>query len=554
MKIFRQKNRFIPQVKSLVYGVLGAVALGSVVQVANAQTKVVGYIPSYKNMTAVVDNTDLSKLTHINISFLNPNASGAVMSGGDPVCMAGAFGGNAAGSELSYVVQKAHQAGVKVLVSVAGGVIPSCSGNWATLLQPGNRTAFVNNLLQFVNYFNLDGLDIDIEGALLTNIDNAGNYTPFIQALRNGLPSGKLLTSATASYVGGMVPTSSLPYFDFVNIMSYDAIGPGWGTPGIEHSSYSQAVSHINTWKARGLTKDKLVLGVPFYGYGFGSYNADYSFAQIVSQFGAAAAQNDVIGSVCAGCSYITYNGIPTIRNKTQLARQEGSGVMIWELSQDAAGTNSLLSAINSEIGQGGSSSSSTSSSSSSSSSVSGQQCNWWGTIYPICTHITTGWGWQNNADCVGINTCATLSPPYGVIGGSSSSSSSSVGFSQTIQAEAYSNMSGVQLEPTTDTGGGQNVGWIDANDWLAYANINIPTSGTYRVEYRVASISGSLLSLDLNGGQIQLGQVAIPATGGWQNWTTVSHNVQLSAGTFSVGVYAQQGGWNLNWLRITRL
>ena len=194
MKIFRQKNRFIPQAKSLVYGVLGAVALGSVAQVANAQTKVVGYIPSYKNMTAVVDSTDLSKLTHINISFLNPNASGAVMSGGDPVCMAGAFGGNAAGSELSYVVQKPHQAGVKVLVSVAGGVIPPCSGNWATLLQPGNRTALVNNLLQFVNYFNLDGLDIDIEGALLTNIDNAGNYTPFIQALRNGLPSGKLLT------------------------------------------------------------------------------------------------------------------------------------------------------------------------------------------------------------------------------------------------------------------------------------------------------------------------------------------------------------------------
>ena len=114
--------------------------------------------------------------------------------------------------------------------------------------------------------------------------------------------------------------------------------------------------------------------------------------------------------------------------------------------------------------------------------------------------------------------------------------------------------MSGVQLESTTDTGGGQNVGWIDANDWLAYANVSIPTSGTYRVEYRVASVSGSLLSLDLNGGQIQLGQVPVPATGGWQNWTTVSHDVQLSAGTVSIGIYAQQGGWNLNWFRITRL
>lgn len=548
MNLFWQKNRSrSSRTSSLLCGVLGAFALGVFAQAANAQTKVVGYIPSYKNMAAVIDNTDLSKVTHLNISFLNPSASGAVMTGGNPLCMAGAFGGNVAGSELTYVVQKAHQAGVKVLVSVAGGVIPNCSGNWRTLLQPANRTTLVNNLLQFVNYFDLDGLDIDIEGVLLTQIDEDGNYTPFIQALRNGLPSGKLLTSATASYVGGMVPTSSLPYFDFVNIMSYDAIGPSWGPAGIEHSTYAQALAHIELWKARGLTKDKLVLGVPFYGYGFGTYNSDYSFGQIVNQFGAAAAQNDVIGAVCSGCNYITYNGLPTIRNKTRLALQEGSGIMIWELSQDAAGANSLLSAIHNEIAQGGGSSSS-----SSSSSGNGQQCNWWGLIYPICTHISSGWGWQNNADCVGIDTCATLAPPYGVMGSSSSSSSSA--FSQLIQAESYSNMSGVQLEPTTDIDGGQNVGWIDANDWLAYANVTIPSAGMYRVEYRVASVNGSLLSLDLDAGQTQLGQVTIPATGGWQNWTTVAHNVELTAGTFSVGIYAQQGGWNLNWFHITKL
>lgn len=548
MNLFWQKNRSITRTaSSLVCGVLGVVAFGVLSEATIAQTKVVGYIPSYKNMSTVIDNTDLSKVTHLNISFLNPNASGVVSTGGNPVCMPGAFGGNAAGSELSYVVQKAHQAGVKVLVSVAGGVIPDCSGNWRTLLQPANRTTLVNNLLQFANDFNLDGLDIDIEGVLLTEIDEDGNYTPFIEALRNGLPSGKLLTSATASYIGGMVPVSSLPYFDFVNIMSYDAIGPSWGPAGIEHSTYDQALAHIELWKERGLTKDKLVLGVPFYGYGFGTYNSDYSFAQIVTQFGASAAQNDVVGTVCNGCSYITYNGLPTIRNKTRLALQEGAGVMIWELSQDAAGTNSLLSAIHNEITQGGGSSSS-----SSSSSGNVQQCNWWGLIYPICTHIASGWGWQNNADCVGLDTCATLAPPYGVMGSSSSSSSSA--FSQLIQAESYSNMSGVQLEPTTDIDGGQNVGWIDANDWLAYTNVSIPSAGTYRVEYRVASPNGSLLSLDLNAGQTQLGQVAIPATGGWQNWTTVAHNVQLSAGTFSVGIYAQQGGWNLNWFRITKL
>jgi len=127
-------------------------------------------------------------------------------------------------------------------------------------------------------------------------------------------------------------------------------------------------------------------------------------------------------------------------------------------------------------------------------------------------------------------------------------------GFSQTVQAESYFAMQGVQLEGTSDSGGGQNVGWIDVTDWMAYSNINIPTSGTYLVEYRVASPNGSgVLSLDLNGGAIQLGSRTVPNTGGWQNWTTVSHTVNINAGTYNFGIYAQAGGWNINWWRITR-
>ena len=137
---------------------------------------------------------------------------------------------------------------------------------------------------------------------------------------------------------------------------------------------------------------------------------------------------------------------------------------------------------------------------------------------------------------------------------GSSSSSSSSPAFSQLIQAESYSYMSGVQTEATQDVGGGLNVGWIDAGDWMSYANVNFPTAGSYRVEFRVASPSGAQLSLDLNGGATQLGTVTIPSTGGWQSWTTVYRDVQLPAGTHSVGLYAPQSGWNINWLRITKL
>ena len=126
---------------------------------------------------------------------------------------------------------------------------------------------------------------------------------------------------------------------------------------------------------------------------------------------------------------------------------------------------------------------------------------------------------------------------------------------SQTVQAESFSAMSGVQVEGTSDAGGGSNVGWIDNGDWMAYGNINVPSSGSYRVEYRVASPNSTgRLSLDLNSGSIQLGALNIPNTGGWQNWTTISHTLNLNAGTYSFGVFAQAGGWNFNWWRITRL
>lgn len=136
----------------------------------------------------------------------------------------------------------------------------------------------------------------------------------------------------------------------------------------------------------------------------------------------------------------------------------------------------------------------------------------------------------------------------------SSSSSSSVASFSRFIEAETYAFMSGLELFPTADVGGGQVVGAIDSGDWMAFTNINFPSSGSYLVEYRVASPSGGMLSLDLNGGSIVLGSAAIPATGDWGNFTTISHTVNINAGTFNVGIYAQQGGWSINWLRITKL
>jgi len=124
--------------------------------------------------------------------------------------------------------------------------------------------------------------------------------------------------------------------------------------------------------------------------------------------------------------------------------------------------------------------------------------------------------------------------------------------FSSVIQAESYTYMSGVQLETTTDAGGGQDVGWIDAGDWMSYS-VTIPTTGTYHVIYRVASPNANTtLRLEKDAGATQLGTVAIPNTGGWQNWTNVAHNVTLPAGTYFVGIATATGGFNLNYFTIT--
>jgi len=138
---------------------------------------------------------------------------------------------------------------------------------------------------------------------------------------------------------------------------------------------------------------------------------------------------------------------------------------------------------------------------------------------------------------------------------GSSSSSSSTTPII-TIQAENFSQMSGVQTEGTSDAGGGLNVGYIDAGDWLSYANtpVSIPETGTYTVEYRIASAAGGgTLSFEEAGGVPSYTTVYLPNTGGWQNWTTVKSTITLTAGVHKFGIKANAGGWNINWFSITK-
>jgi lysophospholipase L1-like esterase len=48
------------------------------------------------------------------------------------------------------------------------------------------------------------------------------------------------------------------------------------------------------------------------------------------------------------------------------------------------------------------------------SSTTTKTKCNWNGTVFPLCTTMSSGWGWENNASCVGLTDCSALASPYG--------------------------------------------------------------------------------------------------------------------------------------------
>ncbi|MFJ6215696.1 discoidin domain-containing protein [Streptomyces sp. NPDC092296] len=106
----------------------------------------------------------------------------------------------------------------------------------------------------------------------------------------------------------------------------------------------------------------------------------------------------------------------------------------------------------------------------------------------------------------------------------------------------------GVDLEATSDTGGGYNLGWTTGGQWFRYT-VDVATAGTYTVSLRVAApdaVSGALHLSNASGADLS-GAVDLPATGGWQTWGTATTQVTLPAGRQVLTVHQDNGGWNLN-------
>ena len=105
----------------------------------------------------------------------------------------------------------------------------------------------------------------------------------------------------------------------------------------------------------------------------------------------------------------------------------------------------------------------------------------------------------------------------------------------------------GMDLEVTADTGGGDDLGWTSSGQWFRYT-VNVASPGRYTVSFRVAAPSAVTDAFHLSsatGGNLS-GPISIPATGGWQTWTTVTATVTLQAGQQVLTLSEDNSGWNI--------
>lgn len=106
----------------------------------------------------------------------------------------------------------------------------------------------------------------------------------------------------------------------------------------------------------------------------------------------------------------------------------------------------------------------------------------------------------------------------------------------------------GVDLETSSSPATGNDMGWTSGGQWFRYT-VNVTKAGTYTVNVLVTAPSAvsDALHISNSSGTNLTGSVNIPATGGWQNWQSVTATVTLPAGVQTLTINQDNGGWNID-------
>lgn len=332
--------------------------------------KIVGYYAAWSRYSGFKpEKIDANKLTHINYAFANIGSDLTVELGYPDIDEENIRQLN----QLKKINPK-----LKTIIAVGGW---SWSGRFSDVaLTQGFREKFADSLVDFIVRYNFDGVDIDweypVSGGLSTNIkrpEDKYNFTLLMKTLRERLDErGKIdgkhyilsFAGPAGSWYADNTELSNLSsYVDYANVMTYDIHGTwdsytDFNAPLYNISSVNGAFSvdaGISSWINAGFPRDKIVMGVPFYGYiykgvadmnnGFNqtySGGASISFANIAANYlGLSEYQRYFhpaakVPWLFNGSTFISYEDEESMSEKAGYIKEKGlSGVMIWELSQD---------------------------------------------------------------------------------------------------------------------------------------------------------------------------------------------------------------------------
>lgn len=257
-------------------------------------------------------------ITDIIFCFLKPTEKGGLISKFDS-------------KWLKSEVAKARKHKVRIFVAIGGWQNGDDSNFEKMAADEKARKQFVTNVIKFVRNYKLDGIDMDWEYP--DPGKSADNFTLLMKALSKALKAQKKMLTMAVVAGGGQgsgVKREVFDYIDRLHIMTYD---------GPQHATMAEAEFGISYWTTRGISKDKLILGVPFYSRG----SKVLGFKEIIKKSPEAYRLDNYDG--------MKYNGVDTMKKKVKLAYEKCSGIMFWQLSHDTNDSKkSLLQTINREI------------------------------------------------------------------------------------------------------------------------------------------------------------------------------------------------------------
>lgn len=291
--------------------------------------RIVGYFPARYAASPDYD-AGTPYLTHLLLWFYNPDEEYNF------------YCDEAQEHEVMQLIKKAKHDNCKVFLSIGGGAVHAASkyaDRYRYLVRPENHELFARKLVDLAKYYKADGIDLDLEGAMILP-----GFSEFIALAKEKLSHNKIELSGAFNIYGGKKLTDEAVHsFDFINIMAYNESGL-FEKKLRNHSSFFHAQKHLNYWTdTRNVAAEKVVLGVPFYGW----YNEfdlagellekrSISFSYVNKHFHNLAEKDNLVEIATDTRKIVfTFNGVDLIAQKTQLSKDYG-GIMIWHIGQDS--------------------------------------------------------------------------------------------------------------------------------------------------------------------------------------------------------------------------